>query len=92
VVSVVIKRDGKEEPFIEEKIVVSLLKAGATVDVARRIARKIECQFADAEKVSARDLTRAILTELKRINEQWFTNWIVFDRAVKRRATEKEMS
>jgi transcriptional repressor NrdR len=31
----VLKRDGREEEFIPEKIVVSILKAGAPVDVAR---------------------------------------------------------
>ncbi|MCG2863457.1 MAG: ATP cone domain-containing protein [Vulcanisaeta sp.] len=90
-VTKVIKRDGTEEDFIIEKIVVSILKTGAPVDVARRIARKIECQFADVDKVTAKDLTRAILSELRKINEEWYRNWIVFDRAVKRRLTEKEL-
>jgi transcriptional regulator NrdR family protein len=70
-VTKVIKRDGTEEDFIIEKIVVSILKTGAPVDVARRIARKIECQFADVDKVTAKDLTRAILSELRKINEEW---------------------
>ncbi len=87
----VIKRDGTEEDFVIEKIVVSILKTGAPVDVARRIARKIECQFSDVDKVTAKDLTKAILTELRKINEEWYRNWIVFDKAVKRRATEKEL-
>lgn len=90
-VTKVIKRDGTEEDFIIEKIVVSILKTGAPVDVARRIARKIECQFADVDKVTAKDLTRAILSELRKINEEWYRNWIVFDSAVKRRLTEKEL-
>ncbi len=38
----VIKRDGKKEPFIKEKIVVSTVKTGAPVDIARGIADKIE--------------------------------------------------
>jgi len=91
-VTKVIKRDGTEEDFIIEKIVVSILKTGAPVDVARRIARKVECQFMDVDKVSAKDLTRAILSELKKINEEWYRNWIIFDRVVKRRSTEKELT
>lgn len=90
-VSIVVKRDGREEPFVEEKIVVSLLKAGVPLDRARAIARKVECMFMDVDKVTARDLTKAVLTELKKINEEWYRNWIIFDRAVKRRATEKEL-
>ncbi|MEM4034218.1 MAG: ATPase, partial [Sulfolobales archaeon] len=31
----VVKRDGREEEFIPEKIVVSVLKTGAPVDIAR---------------------------------------------------------
>jgi len=87
----VIKRDGREEEFVVEKIVVSILKAGAPVDVARKIARKAECAVNDRESVTARELTRLILTELKKVNEQWYRNWIIFDQAVKRRRTEEEL-
>ncbi len=90
-VNKVVKRDGSEEDFIIEKIIVSILKTGAPIDAARRIARKIECQFMDVDKVTAKDLTKAILMELKKANEDWYRNWIVFDRAVKRRLTEKEI-
>ncbi len=90
-VSVVVKRDGREEPFVIEKIVVSLIKAGVPVEKAREIARRVECMFATADRVSARDLTKVLLTELKKENEEWYRNWIIFDKAVKRRATEKEL-
>ncbi|ABW00950.1 conserved hypothetical protein [Caldivirga maquilingensis IC-167] len=90
-VTTVVKRDGTEEPFIVEKIVVSILKTGAPLDKAREIAKRIECNFINVDKVSAKDLTKAILTELRKANEEWYRNWIVFDRAVKRRATEKEI-
>ncbi|MEM1597667.1 MAG: ATP cone domain-containing protein [Pyrobaculum sp.] len=87
----VVKRDGREEEFIPEKIVVSVLKAGAPVDVARRIAKKAECYAMERENVTAKELAKLILTELKKINEEWYRNWIVFDRAVKKRETEKEL-
>jgi hypothetical protein len=32
-----------------------------------------------------------ILELLKRENEEWYRNWIIFDRAVKRRRTEEEI-
>ena len=38
----VIKKDGRKEPFIKEKIVVSAVKTGAKVEIARKIADKIE--------------------------------------------------
>ncbi|MFN3803453.1 MAG: ATP cone domain-containing protein [Pyrobaculum sp.] len=87
----VIKRDGREEEFIPEKIVVSILKAGAPAEVARKIAKKIECYVDDRESITAKELTKLILTELKKVNELWYRNWIVFDQAVKRRQTEKEL-
>ncbi|KUO87244.1 MAG: ATPase [Thermoproteus sp. JCHS_4] len=87
----VVKRDGREEEFIPEKIVVSVLKAGAPLDVARRIARKVECAVSDSETVTARDIAKAILAELKKANEEWYRNWIIFDKAVKRRHTDKEL-
>ena len=36
------KRDGRKEPFVVEKIVVSAIKSGAPPDVARTIAGDIE--------------------------------------------------
>ncbi|MDT7870234.1 MAG: ATP cone domain-containing protein [Thermoproteus sp.] len=87
----VVKRDGREEEFIPEKIVVSVLKAGAPLDVARRIARKVECAVSDSETVTARDIAKVILAELKKANEEWYRNWIIFDKAVKRRHTDKEL-
>ncbi|MFP3191846.1 MAG: ATP cone domain-containing protein [Thermoproteus sp.] len=87
----VVKRDGREEEFIPEKIVVSVLKAGAPLDVARRIARKVECAVSDSETVTARDIAKVILAELKKANEEWYRNWVIFDKAVKRRHTDKEL-
>jgi transcriptional regulator NrdR family protein len=90
-VSIVIKRDGREEPFIVEKIVVSILKTGAPIEIARKIARKVECYFEDKEKVTAKDLTKFVLSELKKVNEEYYRHWIIFDKAIKKRATEKEL-
>jgi len=90
---VVIKRDGREEEFIPEKIVVSCLKSGAPVNIARKIAKIVEGRLLDkgVDRVSAKELTRMILELLKKENEEWYRNWIIFDRAVKRRKTEEEL-
>lgn len=89
----VIKRDGSSEEFIPEKIVVSCLKAGATLGVARKIAKIVEAKLLESNirEVSAKDLTKMILELLKKENEEWYRNWIVFDRAIKRRKTEEEL-
>jgi transcriptional repressor NrdR len=90
----VIKRDGSKEEFIPEKIVVSCLKAGASSEVARKIAKIIEGRLLEQNisQISAKDLTRMILELLKKENEEWYRNWIVFDRAIKRRKTEEELA
>uniref|UniRef100_A0A7C5XP94 ATPase n=2 Tax=Ignisphaera aggregans TaxID=334771 RepID=A0A7C5XP94_9CREN len=90
----VIKRDGSKEEFIPEKIVVSCLKAGASSEAARKIAKIIEGRLLEQNisQISAKDLTRMILELLKKENEEWYRNWIVFDRAIKRRKTEEELA
>jgi len=90
----VVKRDGSKEEFVPEKIVVSCLKSGATVEAARRIAKIVEARLLEkgASEVSAKELTRMILELLKKESEEWYRNWIVFDRAVKRRRTEEELA
>ncbi|GBC71864.1 hypothetical protein HRbin02_01653 [Candidatus Calditenuaceae archaeon HR02] len=89
----VVKRDGGEEEFIPEKVVVSCLKSGATPESARKIAKIIEGRVLERglDRVNALELTKWILELLRKENEEWYRNWIVFDRAVKRRDTEKEL-
>ena len=89
----VVKRDGREEEYMPEKIVVSCLKSGASLEASREIALIVTARLLEAgkERVTAKELTRDILTELKKRNEEWYRNWIVFDRAVKKRRTEKEL-
>jgi len=90
----VVKRDGNEEDFAPEKLTVSLLKTGAPLDIARKITFIIIGKLLEKniEKVSTKDLMKEALTLLKKENEEWYNNWIVYDRAVKRRASEKEIS
>lgn len=41
----VLKRDGRQEEFVPEKIVVSCIKAEATPDVARKIVKIVEARL-----------------------------------------------
>ncbi|MEM4678262.1 MAG: ATP cone domain-containing protein, partial [Acidilobaceae archaeon] len=86
----VLKRDGRQEEFIPEKIVVSCIKAGAPPDVARKIAKIVEARILESgvNTVEAKELARMILDLLRKENEEWYRNWIIFDRAVKRRKTD----
>jgi|UniRef100_A0A7J2U2Y1 transcriptional regulator NrdR family protein len=90
----VVKRNGFKEEFIPEKIVVSCLKAGATLEAARKIAKIVEAKLLEQNinEVTAKDLTKMILDMLKKENEEWYRNWIIFDRAVKKRKTEEELA
>ncbi|AWR96582.1 ATPase [Acidianus sulfidivorans JP7] len=89
----VIKRDGSEEELIYEKIVVSVLKTGAPIDIARKIAFIVigKIYSDNKEKISAKELTSLILNNLKKENEEWYRNWIAFDKIAKKRETEKEL-
>ncbi len=89
----VIKRDGSREEFAYEKIVVSCLKSGAPLDVARKVAKIVEAEILKSgrSEVTAKELTRMVLELLRKENEEWYRNWIIFDRAVKRRRTEEEL-
>jgi transcriptional repressor NrdR len=39
----------------------------------------VECMVMDRENVTAKEPTRYILAELKKVNEEWYRNWIFFD-------------
>jgi transcriptional repressor NrdR len=78
------KRDGRKEPFVAEKIVVSAMKTGAPPEVARTIAHEIERNAKDG--IATREIRGRVLTMLKSKNPEWERNWTVFDTAVKKRS------
>jgi len=78
----VIKRDGKKEPFIKEKIVVSAVKTGAPIDLARRIADKIEKH--PENEIKTAWIRKHILDNLKLHNPDWPKRWYNYDKNVKR--------
>jgi transcriptional regulator NrdR family protein len=78
----VIKRDGKKEPFIKEKIVVSTVKTGASLDIARGIADKIEKH--PEEEIRTAWIRKHILDNLKLHNPDWPKRWYNYDKNVKR--------
>ena len=78
----VIKRDGRKESFIKEKIVVSAVKTGAPVKIARDIASKIEKH--PEEEVKAIWIRKHVLNELNLHNPDWPKKWYSYDKNVKR--------
>ncbi len=79
----VTKRDGRTEPFVPEKIVVSMVKTGAPAEYARKTAQDIEKGAVDT--VTTKDLRKKVLGMLKAKNPDWERNWLVYDGAVKKR-------
>jgi transcriptional regulator NrdR family protein len=78
----VIKKDGRKESFIKEKIVVSAVKTGAPVHIARNIADKIEKH--PEEEVKAIWIRKHVLDELSLHNPDWPKKWYNYDKNVKR--------
>lgn len=78
----VIKKSGKKEPFIKEKIIVSAVKAGAPVDIARKIADKIEEH--PEESIKTIWVRKKVVDELEYHNPEWPKKWLNFDKNVKR--------
>ena len=78
----VIKKDGRKEDFIREKIVVSAIKTGASPDVARHIAEKIEEH--PEEEIESKDIRKSVLHQLDLHNPEWSKRWVSYDKGVKR--------
>ncbi len=78
------KRDGRKEIFIPEKIVVAVLKTGAKPDDARKIAKEVEAMVKDG--TSTEEIKGKVLGMLRAKNPELEKNWLMYDRAVKKRS------
>ena len=78
----VIKKDGRKEPFIKEKIIVSALKTGAPVAIARKIADEIEDN--PDENIKTIWIRKQVLDKLELHNPDWPKKWYNYDKNVKR--------
>jgi transcriptional regulator NrdR family protein len=78
----VIKKDGRKEPFIKEKIVVSAVKTGAPTEIARGIAEKIEKH--PKVEISTIWIRKQVLDGLKLHNPGLPKRWYNYDKNVKR--------
>ena len=79
---IVIKKDGKKENFIKEKIVVCAVKSGAPVDLARDIANRVEQHPHD--EVHTHEIRKSVLDELRIYNPDLPKRWLNYDKNVKR--------
>jgi transcriptional regulator NrdR family protein len=88
----VVKASGKTEEFLPEKIVLSIYRTGASSAVARKIAAIVTGKVLESgkNKVETKEIARIILRYLKKENEQWYKNWIIFTRKAKAKRKEAE--
>jgi len=78
----VVKKNGNKENFIKEKIVVSIVKCGANINIARGIADKIEKH--PHEEINTNDIRKNVLDELKLHNPDLPKRWLNYDKNIKR--------
>ncbi len=81
----VTKRDGRLEDFDKNKIIKSCIEAGATEEIARKIANEVETKIYD--KIPTSEIRCIILNELGKVNPEWRDNWEFYDWIVKKRIT-----
>lgn len=85
--TLVLKIDGTAEPYNREKLVNSIINAGASRDTAEKIADKVEEEIADSKEVTTRTIRSIVLEELKKEAPEAYDNWVFYDRIVKNRIT-----
>jgi len=72
------KRNGGEEEFIREKIVVAVVKAGGSLENARAIAKEVENVFAARDAVTTEEIKREVLNRLKNRDVKAYQNWLSY--------------
>lgn len=84
------KINRSEQLYNEDKIVKSLLNAGVPDKTAKEIVETIQEQLKDG--ITTQEIRNMLLKELEQRNEEWYDNWIFYERIVKKRVTyEKGM-
>lgn len=78
----VIKKDGRKEEFVPEKIVAAAVKSGATPEMARNIAQKVA--KVEKEEIATIEIRDIVLHELKSVNPELHKRWLAYDKGVKR--------
>lgn len=68
---------------MREKVIVSAMKAGAPPEEARAIGEAIERVAYDG--MPSDEIRRQVLEHLRDRNPEWEENWLMYDRAVKKR-------
>ena len=87
----VVKRDGRTEEYIPEKLIVSLIKNGVPVEDARRIESEIRSRLFGRKKISTLELAALALEKIGELGAEYRLSWIYYDINHKRRRTDLEI-
>lgn len=71
------KKDGRTEDFLLEKVVVSVVKVGVPAYVARQIAKDTQSKV--KEKASTAEIRKIVLEDLRKRKPQWEQDWLVYE-------------
>lgn len=79
------RREGREEDFLREKIVVAIVKAGGNVNTARSIAAEVESALSASPVVTTERIRAEILNRLKTRDTKAYDGWLAYDTQNNRR-------
>jgi len=80
------KKEGKEEDFMREKIVVSIVKAGGRPDLARSIAQEVETSLSRNASVTTEQIRTEVFSRLQSRDAKTYNSWLEYDRQNKSRS------
>jgi transcriptional regulator NrdR family protein len=80
------RKNGKEEDFIREKIVVAIIKSGGKVDTAREVAQEVERALTSNRIVTTEQIRTEVLNRLMTKDRKAYDGWLEYDRKNKRTA------
>jgi hypothetical protein len=72
------KRDGGEEEFIREKIVIAIVNAGGKLDLARTVAQEVETAMSRNSMVTTEQINIEVLNKLKSKDTRTFNRWVQY--------------
>ena len=78
----VTKKDGALEPFQREKIVKSCVNAGATQEVAERVADEVAKNVRD--KIPTGEIRAAVLSNLSKEDPAWVMKYMEYEQKKKK--------
>jgi transcriptional regulator NrdR family protein len=73
------RKEGGEEDFVREKIVVAIIKAGGSIETARGIAREVEAALSNSPMVTTAQIRTEVLNRLRTRDSRAYDSWMAYD-------------